>query len=213
MSERKRRHMPGKPLIPSRRHHRSWASVHSSARSVSPMLAQASIVAQKTPPATPGRSSPLRAAMVASSASARPSSTSPRAIRPAARPASREGDAGPAAQAACRSPWRALPGRCDSSLSAHHRRHAGLDTLQPAVAGILRRPVQQLFGALQPGLRHGALQPEDVVARQVERDPYRGLHVTGLRRAREGSLTNLDGDRQLTRPPRRLGQQLERFGR
>ena len=203
--------MPGKPVIPSRRHHRSCASVHSEARFSSPATEQASMVEQHTPPARSGGSSPLSAATVASSARARPSANSPREIKAAAfdpiayvvRSTLPESNADVEGEGGLSERLVALAGQVGEERS---------DGGQPAVPGVFGLAIQQSLRAVRPRAgdpdRH-ALQVGDG---QIQRRRHRGLVLVGLDRDGVGTLAIVNRVRELAAPPRGAGQQPQTRG-
>ena len=131
ISARNTRHIPGKPLMCSRRHQRSWASVHWAARFQSPRAAHASIVEQQTPPAIAGSTSPPTAAIVASSTCARPLSTSPRWIRDSPSPLSASAPRFRSANVVARAPARSDAASASSNFPSRPSWNARTTASQP----------------------------------------------------------------------------------
>ena len=80
------------------------------------------------------------------------------------------------------------------------------------MAEVLLHSFQHLFGAFHPRLGHGRCQAEGVIPCEADGQEHSRLPVPSLERSGVGTLADLDRDRQLAGPPRRLRQQLELVG-
>ena len=188
------------------RHHRSIASVHSSATSYCASPCRAHTSSQYTIPVESASRSPETAATPTSSSSASPSETSPSRMRSRA-PATR-----PTAQAAasCFEPTSiARSDHCRASwTSPISIRSYVLTTASHAWAGVSSLSLEQV---LRPGEPASHRRHQRGVQQQVHRDADRCARrrdrVAGLDAERVRALPRLDGDVEMAGRVRDLREQ------